>query len=348
MPPSPNKQRLTNTFASPPQPASRKGWLVAVVGLIFGIALLGLLVLKYQAIADWWRLRGYQPPAAVQQLADQDTMTPYAQHLFYLNKPELLSSVKSFREHCPENQDTIVLGCYHPDQDGIYIYNVKDADLRGVSQVTAAHEDLHAIYARLSDKERQRVNGLLKDYYKHGLTDQQVKEEIKLYEKNEPGAVLDEMHSTFGTEIANLPPALESYYGQYFSNRAVITAYSQQYEQAFSARQSQISRDDQQLSAMKQQIDSQQAALEAQQNQLSAAQSQLKTLLANGQASEYNARIPAYNAQVNEYNTNVAQLKGLINQYNQLVAVRNAIASELTTLDKALDTRLTTQAQTAH
>ena len=45
------------------------------------------------------------------------------------------------------------------------------------------------------------------------------------------------------------------------------------------------------------------------------------------------------------YNSGVASLKDLINQYNQLVAARNAVAQELTTLDKALDTRLTPQSQ---
>ncbi|HET7059979.1 MAG TPA: hypothetical protein VFH99_01520 [Candidatus Saccharimonadales bacterium] len=354
MPPLTNRQRLTSALPSPPKPprsprpASRKGRLLAASGLVLGIAAVGLLVTNRQSISDWWRLRGYQPPAAVQQLASQTTMTPYARHLFYLNKPEVLSAVDSFRQHCPENEDTIVLGCYHPVENGIYIYNVKDPELQGVSQVTAAHEDLHAIYGRLSGTEKRRVNGLLEDYYQHGLTDQRVKDEIKLYQKDEPTAVLDEMHSTFGTEVAGLPPALETYYKQYFTNRAAIVNYSRQYEQAFSARQGKISQDDQQLAAMKTQIDAQQSALQAQQDQLSAAQSQLKALLAAGQTGEYNARIPAYNAQVNDYNSGVAALKSLINQYNQLVAARNAIASELTTLDKALDTRLTSRSHASH
>ncbi len=334
MPPSPSKQRSAHK--------NRRG---SIIGLGLVLLLAAVLVVYRQPIIDWWRLRDYQPPAAISQLADQDTMTPYARHLFYLNKPELLSTVSSFRHNCPENEDAIVLGCYHPNQAGIYIYDVKAADLQGVSQVTAAHEDLHAVYERLSDQDRRRVDGLLEDYYKNGLTDQRVKDEIKLYQKNEPKAVVNEMHSVFGTEVGDLPPALENYYKQYFSNRAAIVAFSQRYEQAFTARQSQISRDDQQLTAMKQQINSQETALQAQHNQLSDTQNQLKALLAAGQTTEYNARIPAYNAQVQSYNSGVASLKNLISRYNQLVEARNAIAQELTTLDKALDTRLTPQSQ---
>lgn len=334
MPPSPSNRHF-----------SRKGRLTTAVGLSVIAALAILAILYWQPISDWWRLRGYQPPAAISQLATQDTMTPYARHLFYLNKPELLSSVSGFRQRCPENEGAIVLGCYHPDQAGIYIYDVKASDLQGVSQVTAAHEDLHAAYERLSAQDRRYVDGLLQDYYEHGLTDQRVKDEINLYKKTEPKSVLNEMHSVFGTEVASLPPALENYYKRYFSDRAVIVAYSQRYEQAFTARQARISQDDQRLAAMKQQIDSQEAALQVQQNQLSDTQNQLKALLAAGQTAEYNARVPAYNAQVRSYNSGVADLRDLIDQYNQLVSTRNAIAQELTTLDKALDTRLMPQSQ---
>jgi hypothetical protein len=43
----------------------------------------------------------------------------------------------------------------------------------------------------------------------------------------------------------------------------------------------------------------------------------------------------------------VEQLKALIDSYNQLVDSRNQVAGQLTTLDQALDTRLTTQSTTS-
>ncbi len=299
-----------------------------------------LLTINMQRITDWWRLRGYQPPSSVQQLADQDTMTDYTRHMFYLNRPQLLPSVSSFRKHCPENETTIVLGCYHPGQNGIFVYQVNDPALQGVSQVTAAHEVLHAIYARLSKNDRNQLNSLLNNYYKNGLQDERVKSEIKLYQQTEPKDVLDEMSCTFGTEVADLPAPLENYYRKYFSDRSKIVAYEQQYEAAFTARQSKIKQYDQQLAAIKQQIDSLQSTLTSEKSQLNDAQNQLKAMLASGQTEEYNATVPAYNNRVNQYNDGVADLKQRISQYNQLVQTRNEVASELTTLDKALDTRL--------
>jgi|GEM_PF-378578 len=356
MPPQPNNKNLLTPepIASPlgnpaahPTAAGKnagRGRIILFIVLLVWAVLLALIIFERQAISDWWRMRGYQPPAPISQLAAQDTMTSYTKHLFYLNKPQLLSSVGSFRKYCPENEDTIVLGCYHPGEQGIYIYNVKDPSLQGVAQVTAAHEVLHAIYGRLSSQERTHVDDLLNDYYKHGLTNERVKGEIQLYQKTEPHDVTDEMHSTFGTEIADLPPALENYYKRYFTNRQTIVNYEQKYEAAFTSRQTTIQKEDKQLASLKQQIADKESDLTDQLSQLKAARSQLDDLLANGDSGTYNSQVADYNAKVNAYNAGVADLQQQIGQYNQLVAARNLVAGELTTLDKAVDTRLTPQA----
>jgi hypothetical protein len=327
-----------------PQPLNAAGRVLPVVLSLAFIVIIGVGLSNSQQLQDWWKLRGYQPPATIMQLADQDTMNSYTRHLFYLNKPQLLASVSSFRQHCPENKDTIVLGCYHPDQDGIVIYNVPDPALAGVQQVTAAHEVLHATYDRLNAKDRADLNSQLQDYYQHGLQDSHVRAEIKLYQRTEPTAVLNEMNSIFGTEIPNLPPPLEAHYKRYFSNRAAIVAFEQQYEGEFTSRQTAIASDDQQLAALKQQIGARQASLNAQLLQINADQSRLNALKnAAGQTNAYNAAVPAYNAEVDAYNNGVSSLKSTISHYNQLVTARNLIAGQLTTLAGALDTRLTPQ-----
>ena len=135
--------------------------------VVMGVILLGFPVLVYfnaQNLVDWWKLRGYTPPASVSALASEDTMTKYATHVFYVNHPQIVSDTATFRQDCSENEQTIVLGCYHPEQEGIFVYNVSDPRLSGVQQVTAAHEMLHAVYARLSTKDRKPVLGKIKPY----------------------------------------------------------------------------------------------------------------------------------------------------------------------------------------
>jgi len=306
-------------------------WLVA----------LGLIIVHRQSIIDWWRLRGYTPPAAVVALADQDTMNSYTRHLFYLNRPELLPTVTSFRAHCPENENTIVLGCYHPDQDGIFIYAVTDPTLAGVQQVTAAHEVLHAVYARLSSSARATLDSELNNYYKHGLTNPLVKAEVKLYQQTEPKSVMDEMSCTFGTEIANLPPGLEAYYNQFFTNRSAIVGYEQQYQSAFTTRQTTVAADDSQLSSMKAQINSLESQMKLSLAALNSQLTNLTSLQNSNDIAAYNAGVPAYNSAVDSYNAQVQNVEDLVNQYNQLVATRNQVAGQLTTLASALDTRVT-------
>ncbi len=338
MPPLRNKK--TTRLSANTIGASRPlGLGITLVLLI----ILSVAALNLQAIEDWLKLRGYQAPTTIAQLADQDTMNSYTRHLFYLNKPQLLGTVNSFRQHCPEDKDTIVLGCYHPGQNGIFIYNVPDPALAGVQQVTAAHEVLHAVYARLSSQDRAALNSQLQAYYEHGLSDPRVQAEVKIYQRTEPTDVMDEMSCTFGTEIASLPAPLEAYYKRFFNNRAVIVAYEKQYEGEFTSRQAAITADDQQLAALKQRIDNRQSALITQLQQINATENQLNNLKAAGQAQAYNDAVPGYNAEVDAYNQGVNSLRVSIGQYNQLVVARNQVAGQLTTLAGALDTRLLPQ-----
>lgn len=314
-----------------------------LLGYTLLLAVIAVPVLIYfnaQALSDWWALRGYAPPAAVVKLAAQDTMTAYAKHVFYVNHPDLESQASQFRSDCQESEKTIVLGCYHSDQQGIFIYNVQDSRLAGVQEVTAAHEMLHAVYDRLSTKDKSYVDGLLQNYYNHDVHDHRIIQTINEYRQSEPNDVVNEMHSVFGTEIANLPAPLEAYYKKYFTNRQAVTKYEATYEAEFTSREDKIKADDAQLAQMKAQIDSENQSLQQQLGQLDAERARLQTIRSSGQ---FNAAAASFNAQVSAYNASVDRLRGDISSYNQLVSARNAIASELTSLDKSIDTRLTTQ-----
>lgn len=294
-------------------------------------------------VYDWWRLRDYQPPAAIVALADQTTLTEPARHDLYINHPQLLSDPTKFRASCPNAEQTIVLGCYISGEAGIYIYKISDARLAGIEQVTTAHETLHAAYERLSSKDRKYVDGLLQDYYDHGLQNPRVVEVIKNYQQSEPKDLLNEMHSVFGTEIASLPQPLEDYYKRYFANRQAVVTFSQQYDSEFTNRTNRIKEYDAQLATQKTTIDDLQKSLESQSAQIEAERARLDQLKNNDQVDEYNAGVSGLNARIVTYNTNVNRLRSLIATYNKLVAERNALAGELKQLQQAIDTRLTPQ-----
>jgi len=309
--------------------------LKKVVSLLTSLALVALVVLlwwQHWAVYDWWRLRGYQPPAAITQLTTDITMKPSTQHLFYVYHPDL-EDKQTFNQNCKSNEKTIILGCYVPYK-GIYLSNIQDPRLNGILQVTAAHETLHAAYDRLSTSEKQRVNKLIDQAYA-SLQDDRIKNTIEEYRKS--GAdITNELHSILGTEVRNLPPDLETYYSRYFSDRSKVVTYSENYEKAFTDRKNKVAEDDQQLSSIKQQIDSLEASLSAQQKVLDNKRAQLDAYLVAKDYKDYNAGVNDYNAQVASYNQNVNRVRGLISQYNSLLEERNALALEENQLINAI------------
>lgn len=202
-------------------------------------------------IYDKARLRGYTPSKQVVQLATDTTMDDDTRRLFYVYHPQL-DDKSTFSQNCKSSEKTIVLGCY-VDGQGIYLYNVTDARLNGVIQVTAAHETLHAAYERLSGKEKTHINELINQAYAN-VKDERIRKTIDDYRKN--GAdVTNELHSILGTEVRNLPPELETYYQRYFSDRKKIVSFSEQYEKVFSERKDKVVADDAKLTTLKQQIE---------------------------------------------------------------------------------------------
>jgi chromosome segregation ATPase len=294
---------------------------------------------QHQAILDWYKLENYTAPAEVAQLATDTTMTPYARKVFYVNAPALEGKVE-FKQCKIGGEQTIVLGCYHGNQNGIYVLNVTDPRLEGVEQVTSAHEMLHAAYDRLSSSERKKIDTQLRDYYNHQLTDERVRQTVENYRTFEPNELTNEMHSIFGTEVANLPAPLEQYYQRFFTDRSKVVAYAARYQAEFTTRQQAIKADDDKLTALKSQIDSLKADLTSREKQLDSDSARLQQLKAQGNVAAYNAGVPPFNASVNIYNAEVQQTRSLISQYNDLVARRNAIVLEAQQLTNEIDSNV--------
>lgn len=324
-----------------PVPHKRSTSFASVVILVIGFALLWLIFQQRQNILDWWALRGYTPPNEIVQLADETTLTDSSRKVFYVNKPLLLNS-GTFNEKCPDagGEKTIVLGCYHGNQHGIYLYDVTDERLDGIEQVTAAHELLHAQYDRLSGSERKRIDALLEDYYQNELKDQRLLDIIDAYKISEPNDVVNEMHSIFATEIPVLPEPLETYYKRYFANRTAITDYAQAYQNEFTSRREQVAQYDERLNDLKKQIQAKQAELETQNETLVAERARLDELRAQGDIKGYSEGVDTFNQQVVAYNQSVVALKAIVAEHNTIVDKRNSIALEQQELSQAIDSKL--------
>lgn len=281
-------------------------------------------------IYDNWVLANYHPSQNIQTLTNDDTFTSYSKTIFYINKPKLLDK-SQFQKICPNINPKIeiVLGCYYPNENGIYILSVSDPALNGIEQVTAAHEMLHGIYSRLSSSQKNNLDNLLEYFYQNVLTDNRVKNEISIYRQTEPNSVFDEMNSTFATEITVLTPALESFYDQFFTNRLRIVKYEQGYQNVFIAKNQLISSEDTQLSELNTLINNLENQASSLNNKL---KNDLNIIKSNQNSTNYSQLIDNYNLEINQYNNLVNQITSSINQYNQIVDTRNQNAISLNNL----------------
>lgn len=305
------------------------GHIVVLVLLLAIAALVGFALMNKQAIYDWTRLRNYNPPDEIAQLAFDTSMNNDARQLFYVYHPEL-NNREAFNQNCSGfGEQTIVLGCYVSNM-GIYLFDIDDPRLDGVEQVTAAHEMLHAAYDRLSEKERAEVDEMTSEAFKT-LTDDRIKRSIENYRQRDSTVVPNELHSILATEVRNLPADLENYYKRYFTNRLAVVGFSEKYESVLTERQNKAAALELQIAGLRSEIDQQEQALSSERENLQASRASVNT---QEEASRYNSRVAAYNANIKAYN-------GLISRHNALIEEYKEIAVEARDLYKSLDSRPT-------
>lgn len=129
--------------------------------------------------------------------------------------------------HCGEHRDDVsLLGCYNGGK--IYVYDVKLESLQSSNKVTAAHELLHAVWARLSKSERQDLERLLEEFGQENA--EWVEGEVNLYGEQER---LEELYVRVGTKLKDIPQSLEEHYQKYFINRLKIVDYYENYQAPF-------------------------------------------------------------------------------------------------------------------
>ncbi len=234
------------------RPQSKKNFRILPIFtfcLIMVVAIIFITAFR-QRIIDQVTVWEYKPSLQATSLIERSGMNSNGMFYFDASQPSLYnqSTATAFNKVCNnEEMSTAILGCYTGNQ--IYIYQVTDPQLAGISVVTAAHETLHAIYARMGATEKVKVDQMLEAEYAVLSKNSYYSSLMAFYSTYEPGQRDNELHSIIGTEVANLNPALEQYYDQYFSNRQDVVNSYNQYNNVFKSLQDQAN-------AISKQIDS--------------------------------------------------------------------------------------------
>lgn len=208
--------------------------LKLVIRLFSCLLIVGVAVLLYffrQTIIDQIIVWQFKPASGVVTLIERAGMNDYGKFIYLASEPQL-DQATDFNKACDRVENTAsILGCYN--NNIIYLYNVTDTQLDGIREVTAAHETLHAAYARLGESEKTKLNTLLEYEYKKLENNANFKSLMDFYDRTEPGQRDNELHSVIGTEVSDISPELESYYSKYFSDRKKVVALDNKYSKVF-------------------------------------------------------------------------------------------------------------------
>ena len=328
-----------NNEQKPSRPArakhsSKRSLITLVVVLVAAAG----LYLYGPTVADAARAAQFKPSASIAAVTNRIDLTPRAEQIFYATGPKVVSK-SQFNDDCQSiDRTAAILGCYTGDQ--IYLYNINDPELDGALEVTAAHELLHAAYARLNIFEKANVDKMINAEYVKLKHNPALTEVMQYYTKAEPGQETNELHSMIGTTIKDLPPALEQYYAQYFTNRAAIVAMNAKYTAVFDKL-------NQQATALQAKITSEAATVKVQMASYNSDLDQLNSDIQsfNQRASSgdfrsqysFNVARGALVARVQQLTDRQTELNSQINTYNTDVADYNKLAVRSKQLNESIN-----------
>lgn len=256
-----------------------------------------------------------------------------------------LSDKQAFNQTCGslKNEQTVVLGCYTTHDKRIYVYDIRDQKLDGVRETTSAHEMLHAAYDRLSGGEKEHLHQLLAEQ-RSKIDNERLLGIVEYYEKAEPGALENELHSLFGTEVRTLTPELERYYARYFSDRSAVVSLKEKYEKVFTDLAAAQRTLVQELDALAESVDTRQKQYQVSLNQLNRDIGSFNAWADSGSATQevFNVRRAALEQRVNILNEERGSIEQDIALYERKKAELDALNVQAADLNKSIDSTLGT------
>lgn len=316
---------------------SRIGSVIAFVVSGIFVLLAVWLFLNRQTVLDQISVWSYEPTSDVQTISERVAFTDRGEFIFYATKPELQDQ-EAFNQTCPRQEaGSPILGCYTTD-DRIYVYNLTDAQLDGMEEVTAAHEMLHAAWYRMTDEERAEKTKELRAAYEK-LEDEELKSRMEYYERTEPGELANELHSILGTEVANLGEPLESYYGAFFDRQKVLALHGQ-YSGVYKELHAQADELYAQMQSLSDTLEQQSASYDTAVAQLSADIESFNERARNGDfttQAQFNRERAALTARSAALEVQRQQINANIETYNKYYAEYQEIAQQIEVLNDSID-----------
>ena len=318
---------------------SLTGVISLLISIVFFMAAVWLFIYRQYAI-DQFAVWQYQPTTEIKEIAKEADFTSEGLFYFYASHP-VVDGTSNFNVECAKQESgSSVLGCYV--HNNIFIYDITDPRLDGIKTVTAAHEMLHAVYARLSTDEKNRLNQLLDEAYQN-IDSESLDNRMQYYARTEPGQKHNELHSIIATEFLDIPQPLEEHYGRYFNDRAALVKLHDSYNSQFQKRIEKRKKIGAQMDKLAKEIDS----LTRQYNDGVASLNQdVANFNDNAMRGQFRSQYQ-FNTQRNallqrsgSLSSMRSEINSKIKQYEQLRLQYNKLVDESNGLQKSIDSTL--------
>ncbi len=204
----------------------RVGVAVALVSIAVQVVVLGAAGWAFAnrpTIRDWLVVGKVVASSTLETYVSEAGMSSAGRFYLYAAKPELHTSA-TFSRSCPTKETGVaVLGCYSLATDRIHLLDITDPAFDTMEPVVAAHEMLHAVWARFDEAERARVAKAVKASYA-AINDPALAERLKVYEDAAGNVDVAELFAVLGTEVALVSDDLNEVYNRYFDRRGAVVA----------------------------------------------------------------------------------------------------------------------------
>ncbi|MDR0397872.1 MAG: hypothetical protein LBH36_01660 [Candidatus Nomurabacteria bacterium] len=310
------------------------GRIVALLVLFAVCVGFGAIYLNRQYISDYVRYRSFTPTSEIAQIAVRVGLTDDGRFRAYSAEPGIYKA-DEFNQFCGAAETEVnVLGCYTNDK--IYIYDVSNAEISGIKEVTLVHEMLHADYARLGGGDLEAVNNALDGYAKQHADS--LRGHMANYSAEDR---YTELYSVLGTEYSGLPEHLETRYSKLFNRDAVLELY-EGYIKKFNDIKERANEIVEEGNALATDITNQSAAYSEAVNQLNSEIDVLNGQIESGNITrvEFENRQAAITAEVNRLSALRTEIEQKIERYNSLVAELEQLELQSKKLDDSINSKL--------
>ena len=323
------KKNSKKTVATP-HPV-RNVVLTLVILIIAGVTT--FVCLNFQSVKDYIKSLSFEPSAEIAKIEEELNLTQKAKTIFAASAPEL-NNKDDFNAKCLSyNVEVSVLGCYA--NDSIHVYNIKLVELDGIKEATMAHELLHAVWARMSDNDRNKLSNDLMTVYNENTT--LFEDVMEIYSEE---SKLNELFARVGTQVKELPERLELFYARYFRDQDQVVGYYDKYSATFKELKQKSEALSAEISALNSDIENTMSEYNSRASNLSKEISAFNNCAATAGCftnakfrSEHNRLTKEQLIVENLYN----QIQAKIDKYNSLVAEYNNNALHTNSLNNAIN-----------